>query len=46
MYSFTICSSSALDGGWVVNAMPLPLNLHYRTLVPTVQEAWWPSGPV
>ena len=27
-YSFTICSSSALDGGYMVNAMPQPLNLH------------------
>ena len=43
MYSSTLPSTSALDGGWVVNATPRPLYPRER---PIVQEAGWAPGPV
>jgi len=38
--------TSALDGGWVVNATPWPLYLRERDLVPIVWEAEWAPRPV
>ena len=40
-YSSTLPSTSALDGGWVVNATPRPLYPRERETVPIVKEAGW-----
>ena len=45
-YSSTLSLTSALDGGWVVNATPRFLCLLKRELVPMVWEAQWAEGPV
>ena len=45
MYSSTLPSTSALDGGWVVNATPRPL-YPGKDPVPIVQVAEWAPGPV
>jgi len=38
--------TTALDGGWVVNATPQLLYLREEGLVTTVQEAGWAQGLV
>ena len=45
-YSSTLSLTSALDGGWVVNATPRPLYPRVRDHVPIVQEAGWATGRV
>ena len=44
MYSSTLPSTSALDGGWVVNATPRQLYHPGKDPVPIVQEAGWAPG--
>ena len=39
-------STSALGGGWVVSATPLPLYPQERDPLSIVQEAKWASEPV
>ena len=45
MYSSTLPSTSALDGGWVVSTTPRP-PYPGKDPVPIVQEAAWAPGPV
>ena len=45
-YSPTLSLTSALDGEWVINATPRPLQPRERKPVPIVQEAKWEEEPV
>jgi len=45
-YSCTLSLTSALDGGWVVNATPRPFYPRERSPVSIVQDAGWAPGPV
>jgi hypothetical protein len=45
-YSSTFYLTSALDGGWVVNATTRPLYPRERDPVPIVQGAGWAPGSV
>jgi len=46
-YSSTVSLTSALDGGWVVNATPRPGRFTSgNDPVPIVQEVGWTPGPV
>jgi hypothetical protein len=46
MYSSNLSLTLALDGGWVVNAMPQLVYPLERGVLLIVQEAEWAQGPV